>query len=106
MTAVIGPAARRMVSTRSSQSCGGLESVSSRAMISPAAASKPAAAVAGMPCRLTDMRLTPAALQMSAVLSVLALSTTMISSAGLVCWDRSMRHVFSMTAVVAAGNHN
>jgi hypothetical protein len=37
------------------------------------------------------------------VSSVLELSTTMISSAGLLCLDSSMRHVFSIAASLRLG---
>jgi len=92
-----------MASTRSSQSAGGIESVSSLAISSQRASSKPWAVQAAIPGSSTAIRRAPAAAQTAAVLSVLALSTTTISSAGRVWPARAERQAASMSASFRVG---
>ncbi len=64
-------------------------------MMSECAASNPRAVAAAIPGSSTAILRTPAAAQTSAVLSVLPLSTTMISSARRLCRASAPRHTAS-----------
>src|SRR5690554_1953891 len=88
---------------RCSQPGGGSESASIRANTSPVAASKPVAAAAGMPHNGSNTTLAPAASATSAVWSLLALSTTTISSAGRLCRSSAAKQARRCSASSRAG---